>query len=335
MENNHDHIRLTSSEISALWETFINNSLEICSLTYFLKDVEDPDIRTLLEYGLDISNNQLETIKNIFNQEKFPLPVGLTENDVNLNAPRLFSDTFMLYYTQNIGASGLNIYSIALPNSARADIRGFYTSCLETSAELFNRTCNALQEKGIFIRSPYIPYPNQTEFVHKQHFLAGWFGEKRRLTTMEITSLFFNYYRNSLGSYLLTGFSQVAQAEDIRRFLVRGAEIAKHHCEVFRSYLSEENLLTPTTWGNMPLTSTTAPFSDKFMMFHTTSLNTLGIGYYGASIGMSSRRDLSLAYSRLISETSEFAEDGTNIMIENGWLEKPPSAPERKELARR
>ncbi|MFC0270520.1 DUF3231 family protein [Metabacillus herbersteinensis] len=67
--------------------------------------------------------------------------------------------------------------------------------------------------------------------------------------------------------------------------------------------------------------------------FHTAALNNAGIGYYGASMGGAARRDLSAAYSRLIIEVGELAEDGANIMIDNGWLEKQPSAPDRKDLA--
>ena len=144
---------------------------------------------------------------------------------------RLYSDTFMLYYIQNMGATGVNSYSVALPNAARIDIREYYTSCVGSSCELYNRAFNVLQEKGYLYSFSYIPYPNQGEFVQKQHFLAGWMGEQRPLTSVEISFLFFNLYRNFLGSALLTGFSQVAQSKEVRRYMVRGAEISKHHCK--------------------------------------------------------------------------------------------------------
>jgi hypothetical protein len=152
-------------------------------------DVEDPDIRSVLEYALDLEKKHIEVVTDIFKEEKIPIPTGFTEKDVNLNTPRLYPDTFMLYYIQNMGASGINSYSVALPNVARKDIREFYTSCISSSAEIYNRASNILQEKGLFIRSPYIPYPSQGKFVHKQHFLAGWMGDQRPLTTIEISFL--------------------------------------------------------------------------------------------------------------------------------------------------
>lgn len=334
MENNHDQIKLTSSEIAALWGSYMNDTLAICTISYFLKDVKDPDIRSVLEYALEFAKKHIQFITVIFNKEKFPIPVGFTEHDVNLEAPRLFPDLFMLYYIQSMGAMGLNGYSVALPNSARKDIREFYSSCLSSSTELYNSSSDVMQAKGVFIRSPYIPYEAQAEFIEKNHFLAGWLGKQRPLTTIEMSYLFFNLYRNTMGAGLLTGFSQVANSKKVRLYMVRGAEIAKHHVAVFSNFFIEDNILVPMTSEMMPLTSTIAPFSDRLMMYHTVSLNTIGIGYYGTSLGASARKDVSAAYIRLLVEVGEFSEDGANLMIDNGWLEKPPSAPDRRDLAK-
>ncbi|KAB7706976.1 DUF3231 family protein [Bacillus aerolatus] len=329
----HDHIKLTSSELSVLFGSYLNDTLGICVISYFLEHVEDPDVKSCLEYALELAEMHVDMNRIIFKGEGLPVPVGFTEQDVNVNAPRLFSDELMLHYAQNIGSMGLNAYSIAIPNSSRHDIREHFTSCLQSSAELYNRSSNVLQEKGLYVRSPYIPYPKQTEFVHKQHFLAGWMGEQRPLTSTEISFLFTNLYRNALGSALLTGFSQIAQSKEVRRFMTRGAEIAQHHSAVFSKFLGESNLPTPISWSLTVTTAEEPVFSDKLLMFHTAALYNAGIGFYGMSMGGSSRKDLGAAYGRLIIEVGEFATDGANIMVDNGWLEKPPSAPDRKDLA--
>jgi len=334
VENDHKQIRLTASEVAKLWGSYINDTLGICTISSFLKDVEDPDIREVLEFALDLSKRHVDRITDIFNTEKFPLPIGFNEQDVNLNAARLFSDTFMLHYIQSIGTMGIRSYSFALPSSARMDIREFYTHCMQSSMELFNRACNVMQEKGLFVRPPFIPYPTQAEFVHKEHFMAGWLGKQRPLTSIEIHFLFENFYRNSLGSCLLTGFSQVAQSMDVRNYMVRGAEIAKHHSEVIRKFLSDGNLPSPMSSDLSPLSSKEPVFSDKLLMFHTVALNNAGIGYYGESIGGAARKDLAAAYNRLMLEVEAFAGDGVTMMIDNGWLEKPPSAPDRNDLAK-
>ncbi|WP_134684855.1 DUF3231 family protein [Brevibacillus migulae] len=44
------------------------------------------------------------------------------------------------------------------------------------------------------------------------------------------------------------------------------------------------------------------------------------------------RRDLAADYSRMMMEIAKFSEDGANIMIDHGWLEKMPGAVERRSL---
>ncbi|WP_017381336.1 DUF3231 family protein [Paenisporosarcina sp. TG-14] len=333
MEDNYN-AKLASSELALLWGQYQNDTLGICTISYLLNIVEDPKIKSILEYALELAEGHVRVIKEIFHAEQHPIPMGFTEQDVNVNAPRLFSDTFMLNYMAGMGAIGLNSYSVSLPNSIRNDIRDFYTSCLYSSAELVNRSANLMLEKGVMVRPPYIPYPDQVEFVQKQHFLAGWIGEERQLTTIEITNLFFNLQRNVLGNSLLTGFSQVASEKSARQYFVKGAEISKHHSAVFAEIFSADNLVTPMSSDTAATLSTVSPFSDKLRMFHINALNAVGIGYYGASLGSSPRRDLAATYTRLIAEVGEYAEDGANIMISNGWLEKPPSSPDRRNLAK-
>ncbi|WP_307439756.1 DUF3231 family protein [Bacillus sp. V2I10] len=46
----------------------------------------------------------------LFQNEKFPIPHGFTDEDVDINAPRLFSDVFMLLYLRQMGISGVGSY---------------------------------------------------------------------------------------------------------------------------------------------------------------------------------------------------------------------------------
>ncbi|MFE8697218.1 DUF3231 family protein [Cytobacillus sp. FJAT-53684] len=334
MDIDHTHIKLTASELASIFGSYLTNSLAVCVLSYFLEHVEDTDIKPCLKYGLDLSVKHIESLKEIFTTEDIPVPIGFTEKDVDVKAPRLFTDELMLHYVQSIGLMGINLYGMSIPNSARKDIRELYTSSLQSFTELFNRTTDVSQSKGLYIRSPYIPYPKQNEFVDQQHFLAGWIGEQRALTSMEISFLFLNLYRNMFGSSILTGFSQVAQSKEVRKYMTRGAEIAQHYSAVFGKFLGESNLPTPVPWALTATASKEPVFSDKLLMFHTSTLNNAGIGFYGQSVGGSLRKDIAAAYSRLIVEAGEYSLDGAKIMIEHGWMEKPPSAPDRKKLAR-
>ncbi len=331
---NHDHIKLTASELSTFFVSYLQDTLTVCVTSYFLEHVEDPDIKEAVQYALELSEMHVDMDRRLFEEEGISTPIGFTEQDVNVKAPRIFNDEMILQYVTNLGILGMGAYSTAVSQSARHDIRKHFTSCLESSAELFNRSSNVLQEKGLFIRSPYIPYPKIPEFIEKRHFLAGWTGKQRPLTSTEISFLYMNLLRNTLGGSLLTGFAQIAQTKQVRKFMVRGAEIAKHYGAIFGKFLSESNISTPVSW-NFGVTDAHEPvFSDKLLMYHTTALINAGMGYYGQSLAGSPRRDLATAYSRLMVESGEYIMDGTQIMIDNGWFEKPPTAPDRKDLAK-
>ncbi len=99
--------------------------------------------------------------------------------------------------------------------------------------------------------------------------------------------------------------------------------------------MNEEHIPSPVTWDHTFMDSTISVFSDKLMMYHISSLNAPGAGNYGAALASSSRRDVSSHYTRLMTEILQYAEDGANIMINNGWMEQPPQADDRDELARK
>ncbi|WP_163538225.1 DUF3231 family protein [Gracilibacillus sp. YIM 98692] len=328
-----DNIPLDSAEIANLWTTYMNDSMFVRVFQHFEQHLEDPEIRPLLTYAIEQSTDHLKKIDEMFKEEKIPIPTGFTENDVDLTAPRMFTDPFILNYLANIGKFQANIYSVALANSSRSDVRAFYTECSNFTMELYNRSADVLLTKGIHSRPPIIPSPERVEFVQEQSFLAGWFSKRRPLTTIEIMNLFFNLKRNELGHWLLTGFSQTARMQNVRDYMLRGKQIASKHVEIFESVL-RENDLPVSMMSDTGVTNTTAsPFSDKLMMFHTTALIAAGMGFYGAAAGTSARRDVAAHFVRLSAEIAGYAEDGANIMIKNKWLEKPPQAPNREQLA--
>ncbi|MDQ6600590.1 DUF3231 family protein [Bacillus salipaludis] len=170
--------------------------------------------------------------------------------------------------------------------------------------------------------------------MKKQWFMLDVFGEKRPLTAAEVDNLFTNLQRNALGVAALTGFSQVTQHKDVKQFFLKGLEIGNKHIKLFRSKLEESKLPAPMGWDSEITNSTAYTFSDKLMMFFTSGLIGLSIGYYGTAVSQSPRGDITAMYNRLSLEVQLYSEDGANIMIKNGWLEQPPMASDRDELIR-
>jgi hypothetical protein len=328
------HIRLTSTEMVNLWMSYMNDSMATCVIKYALKTVKDPEIIPILEYALHLSSQHIERVTEIFNHENFPIPKGFGNEDVNFDAPPLFSDTFYLIYFQNMSRVGLTAYSIALPLMARSDIYDFYHECVVSSVELNKQITKVMLQKGLFIRPPYISVPEDVDFVQEQGYLTGWFGSRRGLDGLEITNLFLSLLTNIFSKAILIGFSQVAKTNEVRDYMLRGKDIAQKHIEIFSSILTENDLPAPPTSDSEVLSSTTSPFSERLMMFHSKSLTQAGIANYGSAISVSRRRDLTVNYARLTAELGKIAEDGMNIMVKHGWAEQAPQADDRDALAR-
>lgn len=332
IETEH-HIKLMSAEVANLWTSYMSDTMAVCTLGFFLSHVQDQETRSVLQYAYQLSQSHVTKIQSLFTEEQIPIPEGFSEKlDVNKEAPPLFTDDFYLFYLQNVGKLGLENYTISLSNVARLDICEYFTECLNESARLLNKATEIMLSKGTFIRAPYIPEAKKVEYVQKQNYLTGWFGHRRPLNAIEISHIYFNLIQNQLGRTFTMGLSQVAQSEQVRDYMIRGRNISDKHVEIFCSLLSEEFLPSASSWSTVPTDSTNSPFSDKLMMFHITTLNSAGIAHYGRGIGLSSRRDLGGIFSRLMLEVSAYAEDGANIMIDNGWLEQPPQAPDRDKL---
>nr|WP_263323420.1 DUF3231 family protein [Neobacillus sp. Marseille-Q6967] len=333
MEISHENVKLTAAELSYLWTTYLSDSMSVCVIQYFLQHIEDENIKQLLMHSLDLSQQHIEIIQNIFKEEGIQIPIGFTEQDVNLKATRLFSDIFYLRYIRNMAKGGLITYGRVLQNTYRHDIRAFYSKCLTSTLELDTEAVKLLVEKGLAVRPPTIPYPQKAEFVQKQSFMLEGLGRRETLTGTEVTNLYANVLTNHLGAGLAMAFSQVAKDHKVKRYFKRGKAIALKHIEVLRSYLEMNSLPVPMSFDQEVTDSTEPPFSDKLMMFHFSLMIYTGVGNYGVAISESQRTDLVMDYTRLNVEILKYSEDGANLMIANEWMEQPPVSVNRKELA--
>ncbi|WP_209122726.1 DUF3231 family protein [Alkalihalobacillus sp. BA299] len=325
-------IQLTTSEIASLWAGYINNTSSTCLMKYFYNTVEDEEIKQILEYSLELSLLYTDEIKRILERENFPIPHGFTDQDVNVKAARLFTDIFMLNFVKSMAKVGLGTYALSRSLSARQDVREFYKKCIETTMELDDKSLHLMLNKGILIRSPYLPFPDRVRYVKNQSFMNGFFGERRPLAVQEISNLSTNLDLNLMCESMMTAFGQVADSEKVRDLMWKGRQIAHKHVRIFTKKLVDDNLPAPSLWDTSVTKSKVAPFSDKLMLFITTFLAVTGIGDYGLGVASSMRHDLAFTYIRLTSEIGLFAEEVADLMIENGWLEEPPQAPNREKL---
>lgn len=331
---NNINERLTSAEMGKLWATYTGNTMAKCVLSYYLKHVVDRDIKKVLENALKLSETLIETIKDMFNKANFPLPIGFTDEDVNLDAPRLFSDEFYLHYLKYLCKAAMSIYSIAIPIMTRKDISGFFINTLNSTVKLMAEINDELEGKGLMVKPPFIPIPNKVDFVQQQSYLHGFFGDIRPLHALEIAHLYDNIENNATSKGLLIGFSQVAKTEKVRKFMLRGKEMTNKHIELCSQQLHKNNLPSPPLLDDLVSTTTFSPFSDKLMLWHKIDMFSMKIRSYANGASLNGRRDIAGMYAKFLLDIGLYVEDGANIMIDHGWMEQPPQAIDREDLAK-
>jgi hypothetical protein len=332
MEHN---AKLVSSEVAALWTAYMQNSMAYCIIQHFEKVNEDTDITDIIQSALTNCLYVMEEVKQMFNKENHALPIGFTQEDVNLKAGRLYSDLFTLRYIKYMAAAGTAAAAALLEVLARNDVRQIFSRTSKMFMKLYNDACELLLKKGAFIRSPTIAPMEKVEYLQSESFLSGLIGKHRPLTAIELAHISKNTETNSVGRTFVAGFSQTAKSPEVRKYMERGTEIAAKHETIFREILIEDGVPLPSSWDSTISQSIDPPFSDKLMMFQSNSLSALSVAGYGTAIGASLRKDLGGHYTRLVAEILQYANDGVKLMIENRWMEQPPQNVDREALRNR
>ena len=213
-------IPLTAAEMSGLWTQYLSDTLAVWVGSYFLEKVEDEEVRPVIEFTLDVAKGNITIMQELFKKEKFPVPIGFTEQDVNPKAPKLFSDTFVLMFYRNLSILAMAASGAALGLVTRPDVVDFFKRISKDAMKLQDLTRELMLKQGTYIRPPYISIPDKVDFVKRDHFLAGFFGQKRPITSVEVTHLFSNIQTNMLGKALITGYAQIAQDKEVKEYLV-------------------------------------------------------------------------------------------------------------------
>nr|WP_277401719.1 DUF3231 family protein [Priestia megaterium] len=108
----------------------------------------------------------------------------------------------------------------------------------------------------------------------------------------------------------------------MRKVMETGLDVAHKHIELYSSIMHEENLHT----------STHAPFSEKLMTFHAGAMFKVAITYYATAMTTSMRLDIVGHCEACILRDLKVAGRCSEVMIKNGWIEKPPEASDRKQM---
>ncbi|WP_332628506.1 DUF3231 family protein [Halalkalibacter flavus] len=327
---------ITSSELGTLWLTYQQKTMTLRILEYFIEKADDEkakEIMTNLYGGIDL---YVGKIKEIFQNEGAVIPVGFSAQDVNKDVPKLYDNGFDIMFVRLLKEISMALHSLNITMAYREDIVMIFDELTAITQKYYNLCTQYLLEKGMLARPPYVTMPTSVEFVNDINYLGGLainpFSEKRTLNTVEVAHLHHTIETNLTGMQMITGFAQCANEREVKNFFNEGAELAKSIIKELRETLLQNNIQTPEPSGGNPTRSTTAPFSDKLMMYCTSLFCSFALG--GSSLGtaFSLRNDLPAKMAIFMKDTFEFAHKGAKIMINNGWMEEPPQMEERKQI---
>lgn len=331
------NIPLSSSELGNLWQAYQEKSMKLHVLNRFIANSNEEGAQNVLQYAYDIETKNIQAIEAIFQSEGASIPVAFTEKDVNPNAPLLFDDDFHLMYLRLLSKVLIGLYALHSGMSYREDIYNLYQDLTSDSQSIYYKATQYLLNKGVLARPPIVPMPNVPEFVENTNYTSGMnpFKEHRPLNTVEIGLIYQALESNITGMKLMTGYSQVAQNSDVQKYFLRGKEFAKQIVGTMSELLLESDMEAPSTWTGTATDSTIPPFSDKLMMYNINLFSMFGMGSNSVGAGFSFRSDVIVKMGRILTNTFDFAKDGGKILIKNGWMEEPPQAVDRNQLARR
>ncbi|WP_042353936.1 DUF3231 family protein [Bacillus rubiinfantis] len=324
-------IRLSSAEIAGLWEVYTQESMSVCLLSYFLHHNQDTEIKKLLQEAFDLSSHHVKKITELFQLEGIPIPDGFSEKDLDLTAPPLFYDTFALSLVYFISRMSMINGGFITANIARKDVLDFFVKLVQKYTALYQQSIELMLSKGVYDRPPMIPYPETIEYIDKLSYLNA-FGKKRPLNVAEITQMFFNTERNYFSILLCMGLLQVVKDEEIHEFIVEGKKISEKQLNTFNDLFQREELLGNVATVSDVTDSTVNPFSNRLIVALFTALNGIDLTLLGHSISMSLRTDLVAYYQKYQLEILAYSAKGFKLMVERGWMQKPPHAPDRRKL---
>ena len=325
-------VPLVATEITGLWKSYMISTMVRCVMKYYLNHVECEEIRDILQQALDLSNQHIQELTKFFNEEELCIPDGFNDSDVNINATRLFTDSFYLQYAGFVAIFAMHNYTLILNHIARSDLRDFFSKCINENVKFFNNSAELRLSMGILIRAPRVEVPKKVQYVKSQSFIFNWFGEKRPLLTVEITHIFALIISNIVGRAITTGFGQVSKSKKNSDFFFEGKTIASEQIGELTSLLADEGIPIPSSADSYVTDSTATPFSEKLMIMHSSALASSGISNLGMAIADTMRRDLHTKYIKYIAVDMKYAKYSADILIANEWLEQPPQAIKHENL---
>jgi hypothetical protein len=327
---------ITSSELGTLWMTYQQQTMTQRMLEYFIEQADDNRAKEIMIDTHKGIINYVEDIKNILKSEGAVIPVGYTEKDVNVGVPKLYDNMFDIMFLRLLTEVGMGLHTLHINMAYRKDIVLLYKDLTSFNQSVYDECVDYLQKKDVLARPPAVTMPKSVEFVTDTNYMSGFnlFSEKRALNTVEVAHLYHAIESNIIGMQLITGFAQVANEPEVKKYFIKGKELSKKIVTDTTQLFLQSDIQPPSTWGANATDSKVAPFSDKLMMYCTGLFCSFGLGSSALGTAFSLRSDLPI---KMVSEAKDiltYGQEGGKLMAKNGWLEEPPQTQDRNQLTK-
>lgn len=211
--------KLTPAEISNLWNTYVTNTMGIWATRHFIEKAQDEEIKKMLEFTEVIAVEEARQSKLFLEEAGQPLPTPFEENDVNVNAKPLFTDVYVVLLNSTLTQAAMSVYALSLNTTTRADIRAFFSECIDNTKELFNRCADIIVDKGLQQSDIHLQAPKYIEKVESQSYIQGWFTDRRPINAQEIGQIIYNYHSTEVHKEFINGASRVAKTKELKKTL--------------------------------------------------------------------------------------------------------------------
>ncbi|GAE36699.1 DUF3231 family protein [Halalkalibacter akibai] len=327
---------ITSSELGTLWLTYQEKTMILRMLDYFIEKADDDKAENIMNDLYGEIDQCVNKIAAILKREGAAVPIAFTEHDVHKEVPKLYDNGFDIMFVRLLKEISMALHSLNMTMSYREDIVLLYDELTDITQKYYHLCTQYLLEKGMIARPPYVNMPKAVGFVKDTNYLSGLqinpFTKRRTLNSIEVAHLYHIIDSNVLGMNMITGFAQCATKEEVRKYFIEGATLAKSIIKELSEILLDDNIHTPMSPGGNPTLSTVAPFSDKLMMYCTSLFCSFALGGNSLGTAFSMRNDLPVKMAAFMKDTLQYAHKGAKIMINNGWMEEPPQMEERNQL---
>lgn len=329
-------IQLTSTELGTIWMTYQSTSASILLFDLFKEKTIDKEAQSILSDYVTECKNIKDKLVNILNNENAVIPIAFNESDIIREAPPLFDDFYNIMFLRQMMKLNYGNAAIASAMSYMKEVNDVFKLNYDVANNYFVRTSNYLLEKGVLPRPPYATMPTKVEFVEDKNYMSGFhiISEKRALNTVEVGYITEAIQSNIVGMQIMTGFAQVAKEVEVKKYFIEGKELSKKTITDLSDLLLQSDIQPPSTWAGKATNSTVPPFTDKLMMYITSLLSSVGIGYTAMGTSFSMRSDLHLKFAAIAKGIFDFSVTGGKIMIKHRWMEEPPQMEDRNQLTK-